>query len=132
VSVGVNFTFQDINICTAPYFNYYFIGTSSSDDSSCKNCPIYIIAGSIVGIITLFVVCALLLAVMIYIIIHSNKSDTSNQDHHSRIDPSGPVYEDITSPVAVYECLNPMATSVMIENEAYNTCCDKIGAYDII
>jgi hypothetical protein len=89
----------------------------------------------VVGIITLIVVCALLLAVMICIIIHSNKSDTSNQDFYDRPDPSAQaVYEDISSPEAVYECLYPkcMVTSVMSENEAYNTCCDQIGTYDII
>lgn len=126
----------------APYviaqFNFIYIDITSSnisEDHGCANCPIYIITGSVVGIATLLVVCGLLLAVMICIIIHTNKTITSDEDryHHGRPDSSAPVYEDITSPTAVvYECLNPMLTSVMTENEAYNTCCDEIRAYNIV
>ena len=80
-----------------------------------------------VGIATLLVVCALLFAMMICIIIHSNKSDDSSRDHGR---PELPVYECISGPV--YEHLNPTVISVMTENEAYNTCHKEIGAYDLV
>ena len=66
---------------------------------------------------------------MICIIIHSQKSDDSSHDHGR---PELPVYEYITGPAAVYEYLNPVVTSVMTENEAYNTCHEEIRAYDIV
>ena len=100
--------------------------TNSSVDSSCTHCPIYIITGSVVGIGTLLVICSLLFAVLICIILHSKKSDIPSHDR-----PDSPaVYEYITGPV--YEYLNPTITSVMTENEAYNTCCEEIRAYDIV
>ena len=91
--------------------------TNNSVDNSCTNCLVYIITGSVAGIVTLLVVCTLLFAVMICIIIHSKKSDDSCHDHDRPV----PVYEYITGPV--YEYLNPTVTSVMTENEAYNTHC---------
>ena len=99
--------------------------TNSSVDSSCTNCLIYIIAGSVIGIATLLVICVLLFAVMIlYIVLQSKKSSISSWDR-----PDLPA-ENITGPV--YEYLNPTMTSVMIENEAYDTCCEEIRAYDIV
>ena len=100
--------------------------TSNSDKNSCTYCLIYIITGSVVGIVALLVVCTLLFSVMICIIIRSNKNDDSNHDHGGPV----PVYEYITGPV--YEYLNPTVTSVMTENEAYNTCHEEIRAYDIV
>ena len=93
-------------------------------DSSCKNCLIYIITGSVVGIVILLVICALLIAVVIRII-HSNKNSGLNRDYGTT---ESPVYECIP----VYGHLNPTLTSVMTENEAYNTCCDEIRAYDVL
>ena len=61
-------------------------------------------------------------------IIRSNKNNGSSRDYGS---PDSPVYyECITGPV--YDYLNPTLTSVMTENEAYNTCCDEIRAYDVL
>ena len=100
--------------------------TNSSVDNSCTNCLIYIIAGSVVGIATLLVICILLFAVMMYIVLQSKKSSISSCDR-----PDLPtVYEYITGPV--YEYLNPTITPVMTENEAYDTCCEEIRAYDIV
>ena len=102
---------------------------ADTNSSSCTSCLVYIITGSVVGIIILVVVCTLLFSVMVYIILHSKKSDTSSRDHSTPELPD-PVYEYITSPV--YEYLNPIVTSVMTENEAYNSCCEEIKAYDIV
>ena len=91
---------------------------------SCTNCLVYIIAGSVVGIIILLVICALLIAVMICIV-RFHKSNGSSHDYST---PESPVYECIP----VYDYLNPTLTSVMTENEAYNTCCDEIMPYDSV
>ena len=99
---------------------------NSSVDSSCVNCLIYIVTGSVVGIATLLVICGLLFVVMICLILHSKKNNVSSHD--------GPeptvMYEYITGPI--YESLNPTLTSVMTENEAYNTCCKEIRDYDVV
>ena len=89
---------------------------------------IVIITGSVVGSVTLLVVCGLFVSVLICLILrhHAKKDDVSNRDR-----PDVPVYECITGPV--YEYLNPTGiTSVMTENEAYNTCHSEIRVYDII
>ena len=95
-------------------------------DNSCTNCLVYIIAGSVVGIIILLVICALLIAVMICIT-RSNRNSSLNRNCDYST-PESPVYECIP----VYGYLNPTLTSVMTENEAYNTCCDEIRPYDIV
>ena len=77
---------------------------------------IYFITGSVVGSVTLLVVCVLFVPVMICLILrcHAKKDDVSNHDR-----PDVPIYECITGPV--YEYLNLTAIiSVMTENEAYN------------
>jgi hypothetical protein len=72
------------------------------------------------------VICTLLFALMICIIIRSNKNGGSS----CTAELESPMYECISGPV--YEYLNPMVTSVMTENEAYNTCSEEISAYDIV
>ena len=66
---------------------------------------------------------------MVCTIINCKKSDASSHDH-GRPELPDPVYEYITGPV--YGYLNPTVTSVMTENEAYNTCCEEIRAYDFV
>ena len=88
---------------------------------------IYIITGSAVGIATLLVVCGLFVAALICITLCSKKSTILSQD---RPDLELPVYEYITGPV--YEHLDPTGTSMMTENEAYNTCCKEIRDYEIV
>ena len=105
------------------------INTSSNNTDSTDSF-IYIIAGSVVGSISIIlVVCVLFIPVMIYLNIlrcHAKKDDVSSRDR-----PDVPVYECITDPI--YNNLNPTAiTSVMTENEAYNIFPNEIRVYNII
>ena len=119
--------YTDTTTVTTSESTLTFANSRLSIGNSCTYCFIYIITGSVVGISTLLVVCTLLFALMICIIIHSNKNDTSSCDYGV---PDSPVYKCIPNPAG--RCLNPTVTSVMTENEAYNTCSEEISAYDIV
>ena len=79
-----------------------------------------------VGSATLLLCILFVVAVVICIKLCFKKNATLSQDG-----PDLSAYDSITSPV--YKCLNPtVLTSVMTENEAYDTCCKKVRAYEII
>ena len=107
----------------ALYIMHADITNTGSNNTDSTDHLIYIITGSVVGSVTLLVVCGLLIVpAMICLILRcrAKKDDISNYDR-----PDVPMYECITGPV--YEYLNPTAIiSVMTENEAYNTCRNKI------
>ena len=98
----------------------------SRNNNSIESHLIYVITGSVVGSATLLLCVLFVTAAVICIKLCFKKSVTLSQDG-----PDFPVYDSITSPV--YECLNPIVlTSVMTENEAYNTSCKDVRVYEII
>ena len=91
----------------------------------------YIITGSVVESVTLLVICCLFVPVMIYLILQRHATRVKKDDISNHDRPDVPVYKCIIG--SLYEYLNPTAiTSVMTENEVYNTIRNKIRVYDII
>ena len=99
---------------------------SSRNNNNIESHLVYVITGSVVGSATLLLCVLFVVAAVICIKLCFKKSATLSQDG-----PDLSVYDSITSPV--YKCFNPtVLTSVMTENEAYDTCCKNVRAYEII